>query len=206
MKDYNYIKQFFKQADNKIYIVMETLDFSKWLEEREVNKQHEDYFVALCREIISQQLSGKAANAIIKRFEDLFDGGVNPDAILKLEAQQLRDIGMSWAKTKYVQDLAKKVKDNVIDLMSLEQFDDDAVVEELTKVKGVGPWTAEMFLIFHLHREDVFSFGDLGLKKGFTKVYGVENPTQQNIETVIKNWKPYRSYGSIALWHSLDNR
>lgn len=90
-------------------------------------------------------------------------------------------------------------------MTKLDSLSKEDVIKELTMVKGIGVWTAEMFLLFTLHREDIFSHGDLGLKKGFAKLYGVNNPTKEDIETVVKRWSPYQSYGSIVLWHHLDN-
>ena len=96
--------------------------------------------------------------------------------------------------------MAGKVKAKTIHLDKLEQLADSEVVAELTKIKGIGPWTAEMFLIFTLKREDIFSYGDLGLNKAFKKLYG-----KKRIYAVVKPWSPYKSFGALALWHSLDN-
>lgn len=167
----------------------------------------DDYFVALTRSIVGQQLSGKAADTIYSRFTGLFPKK-RPDAkrLLKLKDQQLRDVGMSWGKVSYVKDLASKHLDKEIDLTSLPKLSNEEVLFELTKVKGIGPWTGEMFLMFTLKREDVFSFGDLGLKKGIEKLYKLKNPTAKQITKIITPWSPYKTYGSIALWRSLDNR
>ena len=185
---------------------METLDFDEWFGPRQKLRQsRRDYFIALCREIISQQLSGKAANSIFKRFLELFGPKqLTPRAVLQMPDQQIRDAGLSWAKIKYLKNLAEAVETGQLDLKKIDQLDDADVIAALTRIKGVGEWTAEMFLIFTLNREDVFSFGDLGLKKGIAKVYQVGNPDRDRIEKIITPWSPYKSYGSIALWHSLD--
>lgn len=196
MVDQKKIKRHFKKVDPVIHKVMEPIDFGQWWD-----RPKRDYFVALCEDIVGQQLSGKAADSIWARFEKLFSKKqVTPDKLLKLTDEQIRNIGTSWAKVKYLKDLAGKVKAKAIHLESLEKLADSEVVVELTKIKGIGPWTAEMFLIFTLKREDIFSFGDLGLNKAFKKLYG-----RQRIETVIRRWSPYRSFGSLTLWYSLDN-
>jgi len=195
MVDQSKIKSHFKKVDPVIYRVMKTIDFGQWWD-----RPKRDYFMALCEDIIGQQLSGKAADSIFARFARLFPKTqITPERILKLADQQIRSIGTSWAKARYLKDLAGQVKNQTIDLETLDQLADEQVIIELTKIKGIGPWTAEMFLIFTLKREDVFSRGDLGLNKAFKKLYG-----QRRLETVIRPWSPYKSFGSLALWHSLD--
>lgn len=182
------------------------------------------YFAKLCREIIGQQLSIKAADTIIKRFENLFpeaklthDPGeyrqlktistlITPQAILAKEDQALRDVGLSWSKVKYVKDLAQKTLDQELHLHSLPQLTDEEVVTELTKVKGIGRWTAEMFLLFTLGREDVFSFGDLGLRRAMERHYQLTEWKEDQVMAIVEKWKPYRSYASLVLWRSLDNK
>ena len=152
-------------------------------------------------------MSGKAASTIFGRFEKLFGKKkVTPENILKLPDQKLRDAGMSWGKVKYVKDLAQKTLSKEINLETLETLEEDVVIAELTKVKGIGKWTAEMFLMFTLRRENIFSFGDLGLKKGIAKIYNIKNPTPKQIEKIIKKRHPYKSFGSFALWQSLETK
>jgi DNA-3-methyladenine glycosylase II len=196
----------FKKRDPKIYAYMKTVDFNDWFNYHKKLKGKNDYFVSLCRNITGQQLSGKAARAIWTKFEKLFGRKrVLPKNVLSLTDQQIRDVGMSWAKVKYIKDLAHKVLEGEIHLENLRYMSDKDVIDELTRVKGIGVWTAEMFLIFTLKREDIFSYGDLGLRKGVEKVYDIEDPTEDKIEKIVKKWSPYKSYGSIALWHSLDS-
>lgn len=182
------------------------MDFDEWLEGSE--KVHTDkYFAALCRSIVGQQLSGKAAAAIYKKFLTLFksnEENLTPSAVLKLPDQKLRDVGLSWSKVSYIKDLSKKVKENEVNLVDLDELDDSSIIERLTIIKGIGTWTAEMFLMFTLKRQNIFSFKDLGLKKGLEKIYKIENPTQPQIEKIIKKWHPYKTFGSIALWQSLE--
>lgn len=168
---------------------------------------HTRYFAALCRTIVGQQLSGKAADTIHGRFLDLVEGAPTPEKIIALEGQQLRDRGLSWSKISYMKDLAAKTASSELDVAALPHLDDQAVIEALVKVKGIGYWTAEMFLLFTLGRTNIFSYGDLGLLHGLQLLYGLgEKPDKAEIAAIIDRWSPYKSYGSLALWHSLDNR
>jgi DNA-3-methyladenine glycosylase II len=165
-----------------------------------------NYFYRLCREIICQQLSMKAGSAILERFTKLFESAqVAPENVLHLSHEQLRAVGMSNAKARYVKNLAEHVVSGRLEMNSLDELTDEGVVSALTKVKGIGPWTAEMFLMFVLGRPNVFSFGDLGLKKGLMKVYGFKAvPTKAQTEKIIAAWSPYKTYGALVLWACLD--
>jgi DNA-3-methyladenine glycosylase II len=201
------IKNHFKKVDPIIHGAMADLDFAKWLQPREEKRQQPGgYFAALCREIVGQQLSGKVARVIFGRLVELFpEKTINPQLVSQLEDQQLRDVGLSWGKVSYIKDLAAKTLDNTLQLDDLEDMSDEEVIDHLTQVKGIGPWTGEMFLMFSLGREDVFSHGDLGLKKGIEKLYQLPSPSFEQINKITEPWRPYRSYGSITLWHGLDN-
>jgi len=196
------IKSHFKKADPIIYKIILEMK----LEALKQSKTSADYFSKLCREIIGQQLGSKSARAIVKRFDDLFEKKrIMPDKILSLSDQDLRNVGMSWSKASYIKDLAEKVKSKKIKLDNLHELDEEQVIKELTKVKGIGRWTGEMFLIFTLGREDIFSHGDFGLKRALQKLYGFKDtPTEKQTNKIVKNWSPYRSYGSLALWRSID--
>ncbi|MBI2009749.1 MAG: DNA-3-methyladenine glycosylase 2 family protein [Candidatus Chisholmbacteria bacterium] len=206
MNNHLVIKHHFRKIDPIIYSVMKDLDFSDWLKPRVAKRTARGYFAALCREIIGQQLSGKVADIILTRFKGLSKSKIiKPQDVLKLSDQKLRDVGMSWAKVKYVKDLALQISSRSLNLHTVPYLSDEEVVHKLTQVKGIGRWTAEMFLIFTLGREDVFSFGDLGLKKGLQKLYKLKKVTEKNVHKIIAPWSPYKSYGSIALWHSLES-
>jgi len=196
------IKAHFKKVDSVIHKVIIEMEFDPLQQP----KRSTGYFKKLCGEIISQQLASKAAHAIINRFFDLFERKyITPDKVLAFSKTKLRNVGMSWAKASYVRDLAQKVKDKEVRLNNLHNLDDKLVVEELIKVKGIGNWTAEMFLIFTLGREDVFSHGDLGLKKALQKLYSFkDNPNEKQIDKIVDKWSPYKSYGCLALWKSVD--
>jgi len=166
-----------------------------------------NYFSQLCREIIGQQLSGKVAKIFLKRFKDLFPKKhITPKFLSKFSDEKLRSIGISWAKVKYLKDLAYKVENKEIALAGLQKFEDEKVVEELVKVKGIGNWTAEMFLMFSLGREDVFSHGDLGLRKAIEKIYNLKNSTKSSIEQLSQRWRPYRTWACRILWASHDKK
>jgi len=167
-----------------------------------------DLFSSLCRIIVGQQLSGKAAGAIWKKFRALFPRNrPTAKAILSCSENELRASGISFAKVRSVKDLSEKVARQEIVLSRLRYAPEDDVHKVLQTVVGVGPWTCEMFLMFSLGREDVFSPGDLGLRKGMQKVYGFsELPDAALAERVARAWRPYRTYASCALWHILDNR
>ena len=172
-----------------------------------IKKEKPDrYFYQLCRDIVGQQLSGKAADTIFGRFEKLFpDGIIQPLDILSIPHETMRGVGISNAKACYVHHLAEAFLHEGLQLLQFDSMPDEEVIIELTKVKGIGRWTAEMFLIFTLGRGDIFSFGDLGLKKGLMKVYGFKKePTKKQIEKIVKNWSPYKSYASRVLWGSLE--
>jgi DNA-3-methyladenine glycosylase II len=166
-----------------------------------------DYFASLCREIISQQLGSGAARAIVARFSALMSRGrATPARVLALSEEELRAAGMSWAKTRSLRDLASRVEGGEIDFSKFAAADDEQVIVELVRVKGVGRWTAEMFLIFALGREDVFSFGDFALVKSLKALYGHRRTqTRTGMEKIVAAWSPYRSYASLALWHHADN-
>lgn len=166
-----------------------------------------DPYEALARAICGQQLSTKAAASIWGRVIGLF-GDRTPKAteIIAADPQELRDAGLSWAKVAYLRDLAEHVEDGDIDLDRLPQLADEEVVEELTAIKGIGRWTAEMFLIFHLGRPDVLSTGDLGIRRGAQIAYGLDQlPEPDELERMAEPWRPHRTIACLYLWRSLDN-
>lgn len=191
----------FRSADPTLFSLIEKLTLQK-LSKRPPAK----YFHSLCHEIIGQQLSGKVADVLCDRFDKLFGKNkVTPENVLKFSEEKLRAIGMSWAKARFIRDLAQKVSAKFVKLDQLDQISNDEVIRELTKVKGIGPWTAEMFLMFTLGREDVFSFGDLGLKKAIMKLYTLKRePSRKQLEKISSKWSPYRTHAALVLWKSLD--
>lgn len=175
--------------------------------ERDRRGSREDPYEALARAICGQQLSTKAAATIWGRIEELFGGKTpQPKAVIAADPQALRDAGLSWSKVSYFRDLAERVEDGELDLKRLPQLSDEEVIEELTAIKGIGAWTAEMFLIFHLGRPDVLSTGDLGIRKGFQFAYGLdEMPEPAELEQIGEKWRPHRTIACLYFWRSLDN-
>jgi DNA-3-methyladenine glycosylase II len=168
---------------------------------------HPDPFMRLTRSIVGQQLSVKAARTIFSRFEKLFNNGkIEPEALMKIPDTDLRTAGISYQKIKYLKDLAEKVSGKEIELGKLSEFENDVVIEELVRIKGIGQWTAEMFLMFTLGRPDVFSYGDLGLQNAIMRAYKLrKKPTVKQMEKISIKWTPYRTYAARILWASLDN-
>lgn len=168
-----------------------------------------DYFQSLVYSIIEQQLSGKAAETIYNRFLKLFaDNKFTPQLILDLSLDSIRGIGTSWAKARSLHDLASKVLDKTVQLENWETMTDDEVVNHLTQVKGIGTWSAQMRLMFSLHRPDVLPLGDKGIQNAMRKLYPLENwKTEQleNLMTCIASpWRPFRTLACWYLWKSLD--
>jgi len=192
------IKNHFKKVDPILYNAIKDL----YLLEKVASK---DYFAKLCSEIINQQLSDKASATIYKRFQKLYPNGeITPEHALKLSHQEIRGTGPSNAKSRFIKGLAQKVVNKEVQLEKLDSMTDEEVIIELTKIKGIGPWTAEMFMMFSLARADVFSHGDLGLRKAIRKLYGFKKePTRKQIEKITKKWSPYRTYACTILWQSV---
>jgi DNA-3-methyladenine glycosylase II len=164
------------------------------------------YFQNLVEAITNQQLSGRAASTIFGRIKNLCKKGFNPEAILKLSEAKLRSAGLSFQKIKYIKDLSAKVKSGELQIHKLDKLPDEEVSKELVAVKGIGPWTAEMFLMFALARPDTFPVDDLGIRKGFQKVVRKRLEGETLAKFAEKHWKPYRTVASWYLWKSLENK
>jgi DNA-3-methyladenine glycosylase II len=164
-----------------------------------------DAYGALLRAIVGQQLSTKAARTIYLRVLDLFGGTTpTPEQLLEASESDLRAAGLSGRKTEYIRDLAAHVLSGELELDRLGELGDEEVIAEIVAVRGLGQWTAEMFLIFHLERPDVLSGGDLGIRKAIQIEYGLEEmPPPRQVLEIGEPWRPYRSLASIYLWESL---
>jgi DNA-3-methyladenine glycosylase II len=168
--------------------------------------QHTDPFRALVSAIISQQLSTKAAATIKARLETLVERRLTPSRIAAVSDDALRGVGLSRQKIAYMRDLCDRVTTGDLALDRLDAMSDEAVVAALTSVKGIGRWTAEMFLMFRLHRPDVLPVGDLGIVKAVQRAYGMRKvPTPERLTKLGEQWRPYRSVACWYLWASLDN-
>ena len=166
-----------------------------------------DPYEALARAIVGQQLSTKAAASIWGRVTAAFDGETpSPAQLIAAEPDALRDAGLSWSKVGFLQDLAERVEDGELDLDRLGELADEDVIAELIEIKGIGRWTAEMFLIFHLGRPDVVSTGDLGIRRAVQIAYGLDDlPGPTDLERIAEPWRPHRTLACLYLWRSLDN-
>lgn len=174
-------------------------------------RPHKQYYQELVDSIISQQLSVKAAATIERRFRELFDGGDQfppPGAILHKSIDELRSAGLSRGKAMYIQDLARHVAEGHIRFDHLDSLSNEQVIAELTAVKGIGEWTAHMFLMFCMGRLDVLAYGDLGIKNGIQKLYGLDHQssTQEVIDiATVNHWHPYETVACWYIWQSVDN-
>jgi DNA-3-methyladenine glycosylase II len=173
--------------------------------ERRKEERPPDAYGALLRAIVGQQLSTKAARTIYLRVLDLFGGATpSPEQLLEASEEDLRACGLSGRKTEYVRDLAVHVLSGELELDRLEQLGDEEVIAEIVAVRGLGQWTAEMFLLFHLQRPDVLSGGDLGIRKAIQVEYGLEEmPPPKRALEIGEPWRPHRSLASLYLWESL---
>jgi len=171
--------------------------------------KHGNYYQELVDSIISQQLSVKAARAIETRFKDLYGGNFpSPEQILDTDIETLRGVGISRPKARYIQDLAMKILDGSVKFDHFDQQSNEEIIAELTAVKGIGEWTAHMFLMFCMGRLNVLPIGDLGIRNGITALYGFTTTAMPQDIIDIANthqWKPYESVASWYVWQSLDN-
>jgi DNA-3-methyladenine glycosylase II len=162
-------------------------------------------FHSLAEAIVYQQLNGKAALTIFQRFAALAGEPLTPEGILKLTDAQLRSVGLSKQKSGYLKDLAAKTRDGLLDFAKLPELPDEEVIEHLTQVKGIGVWTAQMFLMFTLKRPDVLPTGDYGVQAAIKKHYRKRKmPKPKDMEKIARAWSPYRSVACWYLWRSLD--
>lgn len=165
------------------------------------------YFLSLVDAILSQQLSTKAAATIRTRFKSLLNGSSKAAGILQLQDEQFRGAGVSRQKMGYLRDLSEKWQAGVINPRRFARLNDEEIIDILTQVKGIGRWTAEMFLIFSLGRLDVLPVDDLGFRNAIKKAYRLRKlPEAKRIQKMAEKWRPYRSLATLYLWESLDNQ
>ena len=200
---YDVAINFLKQTDPALGQVIEQIGECQL----SASQQHGDLFSSLSRAIIHQQLSTKAAASIYRRFLQLDPSKPFPTAldILNAPVELLREVGLSRAKVLYLKDLAQKILDGLPTIAELETMDDEAIIQTLTQVKGIGRWTVQMLLIFRLHRQDVLPIDDLGVRAGIRKVYSLnELPDKQTVLRLGQKWQPYCTVASWYLWRSLE--
>jgi DNA-3-methyladenine glycosylase II len=194
-------------ADPKMAELIERIgpiDLKKRLRRRK-EERPADAYGALLRAIVGQQLSTKAARTIYIRVCEIFGGTTpSPEQLLEASEEDLRGAGLSGRKVEYVRDLASHVLSGELELDRLDELSDEEAIAELVAVRGLGQWTAEMFLLFHLERPDVLSGGDLGIRKAVQVEYGLkEMPTPERVVEIGEPWRPHRSLASLYLWESL---
>jgi DNA-3-methyladenine glycosylase II len=162
-------------------------------------------FCSLAEAIVYQQLNGKAAVTIFKRFVALAGEPLTPEGILKLSDEQLRSVGLSKQKSTYLKDLAAKTASGLLDFSRLPELSDEEVIAHLTQIKGIGVWTAHMFLMFSLRRPNVLPTGDYGVQVAVKKHYKKRKlPKPKDLEKIARAWEPYRSIACWYMWRSLD--
>ena len=167
-----------------------------------------DAYGALLRSIVGQQLSTKAAGTIYRRLTDIFGGRApTPRELLETDPEQVRAAGLSNAKVAYLRDLALHVEEGTLELERLPELGDEEVVAQLTAIKGLGQWTADMFLMFHLYRPDILPVGDQGIRRAVQVEYRLRKlPDARRLEKIAKPWRPHRTLACLYLWSSLDNK
>ena len=170
-----------------------------------VPESNDNPFPYLARAIIYQQLAGAAARTIHGRFLDTLRGDVTPERVLRAQGSRLRAAGLSANKLASIRDLAQKVTSREVDLSDLHTETDDEVITRLTRIRGIGPWTAQMFLMFRLHRPDVWPVGDLGVRAGFAKIQGLTDPpAPKELEPLGERYRPWRSAAAFYCWRALE--
>jgi len=189
-----------KISDPELTTLLDTFEIENWTPET-------DYFKSLSRAIIYQQLSGKAAKTISDRFIALYDDKdyPSPEDVLKTKHETLRSAGLSNGKAQYIKNISEAFLEGTVDYAHLDSLSDKEIMAQLVSIKGVGPWTAQMFLMFTLNRPDVFPTGDLGVQKGFKQYFKLaELPTPVAMEKRAKKWKPYRTIAALYFWKVVD--
>lgn len=159
-----------------------------------------DIFTSVVRSIVGQQISASALKTVLKRLMDKLDGSITPDSIDSLSIDDLQSCGMTFRKAEYIKSFADKVKSGEFDISSLEEMDDEEVIEALTSLKGIGRWTAEMILIFSMNRMDVFAFDDVGIHRGIRMVYHHREVTKEMFEKYRRRFSPYCTVASLYFW------
>ena len=169
----------------------------------------QDYFQSLLRSIVFQQLSGKAAQTIYERFVNLIPKTSNlcPNEVLKLGKEEMRNAGLSFQKINYVRNLADYFENKSLQKKDVEEMTDEEISKELIKIKGIGQWTVDMFLMFTLNRADILPCTDLGIQKGIMKILNMKNlPSKKEMENCSRKWRPYRTIACWYLWRMVDDK
>jgi DNA-3-methyladenine glycosylase II len=193
--------QYLQQADPKLALVIEKVGVLE-----EDHSPHESYFLVLSRIIIGQQLSVAVAGAIWNRVAEFFGDKFSPEAILNTPVEELRKLGLSGQKASYLQSLATHISEGTMQIDKFDELSDEEIGKEILAVKGLGPWSVHMFLMFTMKRPDILPVGDLGIREAIKRIYDLEErPNPAQMEQIAKVWRPHRTLASRYLWRSLDN-
>jgi DNA-3-methyladenine glycosylase II len=199
--DYDAALAHFKKADRTLHRAAKTVPpLEPWKQ-----KNRKQLFASLAESVVSQQLSVKAADTIWLRLKAIAGGEVTPDSILATPLPKLRKAGLSASKAKTLKEIAKAVRGG-FDLLALKERTPEEAIASLTTIWGVGPWTAEMFLMFALRHPDIFSARDLGLVRSMEALYNLRNPTIPELEAIARSWSPYRTIACRILWRVRDQK
>jgi len=196
-------------VDGVNYLSSLNVNLSKFLKSYNVPTLpvEKNYFWTLCRSVIYQQISGKAAKKISDRYLLLYANGEGmlPSEVIDIDIKKIFKVGISRQKASYIKNIAHAFNTKIIDEKNISKLDDKGIISQLTTIKGVGRWTAEMFLIFTLRRSDVFPVTDLGIQKGFQIFYSLDDlPTIELMNEKSELWKPYRTIMSLYLWYAVE--
>ena len=191
------------------YLSSLNVNLSKFLKSYNIPNlpKEKNYFWSLCRSVIYQQISGKAAKKISERYLSLYENGPRmlPSEVVDIDIKKIFEVGISRQKASYIKNIAHAFNTKIIDEKNISKLDDKEIISQLTTIKGVGKWTAEMFLIFTLRRPDVFPVTDLGVQKGFKIFYSLDDlPTIELMNKKSESWKPYRTIMSLYLWYVVE--
>lgn len=199
-------KVYHHDADYIAYLLEKDPKLEKLFQSKKEIVVHieDDYFISLANTIIAQQLSAKVAGILTQRFIQFFNENPTPEAVLNTDDDALRQLGLSYQKIKYMKSLSEAFLTKAVHFDHVSEMSDNEVIEMLIQVKGIGVWSAQMFLIFSLGREDVFSVLDLGLRNAVKNIYDNPDLTPKEIELASERWSPYRSIVSHFLWHVWD--
>ena len=198
-----------EMIDGVNYLSSLNVNLSKFLKSYNVPTLpvEKNYFWSLCRSVIYQQISGKAAKKISDRYLSLYANGERmlPSEVIDIDIKKIFKVGISRQKASYIKNIAHAFNTKIIDEKNISKLNDREIIDQLTTIKGVGKWTAEMFLIFTLRRPDVFPVTDLGVQKGFKIFYSLDDlPTIELMNKKSESWKPYRTIMSLYLWYAVE--
>ena len=198
-----------EMVDGVNYLSSLNVNLSKFLKSYNVPTLpvEKNYFWSLCRSVIYQQISGKAAKKISDRYLSLYANGerMSPSEVIDIDIKKIFKVGISRQKASYIKNIAHAFNTKLIDEKNISKLNDREIISQLTTIKGVGKWTAEMFLIFTLRRSDVFPVTDLGVQKGFKIFYSLDDlPTIELMNKKSESWKPYRTIMSLYLWYAVE--